>query len=204
MKFAVLTILFLLSFGCSAKAQDEAGEVQRFREIRDKSFRNAGETPLTSADFADFKGLEYFDLSEKFIVKAKLEKTSDQQIFMMPTSTGAARKYFKYGILTFEIEGKNFSLNAFQSEAEAKKNIEIFVPFKDLTSGKETYGAGRYLNIKIPADDTAILDFNYAYNPSCAYGNSQFSCALPPKENFLQTEIKAGEKVFPHSANAVK
>lgn len=197
---SVILIITILSFGCSAKAQDEANEVKRFRETRDKSFRNPAETPLTNADFPSFKGLEYYELSEKFIVKAKLEKTSDQQIFMMPTSNGASRKYFKYGVLTFEIEGKSFSLNAFQSETEAKKNTEIFVLFRDLTSGKETYGAGRYLNVKVPSNGEAVLDFNFAYNPSCAYGNSQYVCPLPPKENYLQTEIKAGEKVFPHFA----
>jgi uncharacterized protein len=202
MKFAVLTIFLLISFVCVVKAQtdDENYNVKRFREIRDKSFRNPGETPLLNEDFQKFKGLEYFDLNTKVIVKARLEKTSDQQVFMMPTSIGTSRKYFKYGVLTFEIEGKSFSLNAYQSETAARKNVSLFVPFRDQTNGKETYGAGRYLDIKVPTGDEAILDFNFAYNPSCAYGNPQFSCAIPPKENFLQTEIKAGEKIFPHSA----
>jgi uncharacterized protein len=202
MKFAVLTFFVLVSFVCVANAQtdDESYNVRRFREIRDKSFRNPGETPLLNEDFQKFKGLEYFDLNTKLIVNAKLEKTTDQQVFMMPTSIGTSRKYFKYGVLTFEIEGKSFSLNAYQSEMAAKKNVLLFVPFRDLTNGKETYGAGRYLDIKVPTGDEAIMDFNFAYNPSCAYGNPQFSCAIPPKENFLQTEIKAGEKVFQHSA----
>ncbi|MEP6902118.1 MAG: DUF1684 domain-containing protein [Actinomycetota bacterium] len=205
MKAAALTIFLLFSFVCFAKAQttDNATGVKRFREIRDKSFRNANETPLLNEDFLKFKGLEYFDTDEKFAVKAKLEKTSDAQIFMMPTSIGTTRKYFKYGVLTFELGGKSFSLTAFQSEIEAKKTDHqgtLFVPFRDLTNGTETYGAGRYLNIKIPSEGVVFLDFNFAYNPSCAYGSESFSCPIPPKENFLQTEIKAGEKTFPYSA----
>jgi uncharacterized protein (DUF1684 family) len=202
MKFTFLTILvlFLLSFVGCAKAQDESGDLKRFREIREKSFRNAAETPLTNEDFLKFKGLEYFEADAKFAVRAKLGKTSDEQIFMMPTSIGTTRKYFKYGVLKFDLGDKSFSLNVYQSESSAKKNGSLFVPFRDLTNGKETYGAGRYLDIKIPTGDETVLDFNFAYNPSCAYGNNQFSCAIPPKENFLQTEIKAGEKIFAHSA----
>jgi len=200
MKFASLTIFLLLSFVGFSKAQaDEQGELKRFREMRDKSFRSLQETPLTGENFLKFKGLEYFDMNEKFIVKARLEKTEDAQIFMMPTSRGTTRKYFKRGVLTFELDGRSFSLTAFQSES-AKKDGTLFIPFRDLTNSKETYGAGRYLYIKVPADADAVLDFNFAFNPSCAYGNEQFSCAIPPRENFLQIEIKAGEKIFSDAA----
>lgn len=200
MKLALLTILLLLSTACPTKAQDAETDVKKFRETREKSFRNAGETPLRQEDFLKFKGLEYFETSEKFAVKAKLTKTTDEQIFMMPTSSGTTRKYFKYGVLTFEIDGKSFSLTAFRSETSVKNNGSLFVPFRDATNGKETYGAGRYLDIKAPVGDETALDFNFAYNPACAYGRDDFSCAIPPKENFLQVEIKAGEKAFPVSA----
>ena len=199
MRSASLTIFLLFLCAGVACAQDESSEVKRFREMRDKSFRTLSETPLSGAEFSSFKGLEYFEASEKFIVKARFEKTEDAQVFMMPTSIGTTRKYFKRGVLKFEIDGRSFSLTAFQSET-AGKDDSLFVPFRDLTSGKETYGAGRYLYIKASADAEAVVDFNFAYNPNCAYGNEQFSCALPPKENFLQIEIKAGEKVYPLAA----
>lgn len=200
MRPAVLTI-FLLSFAALDFAQTAADELQRFREIRDRSFRSASETPLTTEDFRSFKGLEYFETSEKFVVKARLEKTADAQIFLMPTSVGTTRRYLKYGILTFELDGKSFSLTAFQSEgAAAGRSKTIFVPFKDQTNGAETYAAGRYLDIRLAADDAAVIDFNFAYNPLCAYGRDDFSCALPPKENFLQIEIKAGEKMYAPAA----
>ncbi len=202
MKFAVLTILLLLSASCVMRAQSfDTYEIERFRANRDKSFRNTRETPLTKEDFANFKGLEYFDATEKFIVKARFEKTSDAQTFMLPTSSGTTRKYLKYGILTFELNGKSHTLNAYQSENAVKRNdSSLFVPFRDLTNGTETYGAGRYLDIKIPPGNEVILDFNRAYNPNCAYGSNEYSCPIPPKENFLQTKILAGEKKFPSSA----
>ena len=200
MKSASLTIFLLFLCAGVVFAQDESGEVKRFREMRDKSFRNPGETPLAGAEFSSFKGLEYFEVSEKFIVKARFEKTEDAQIFMMPTSIGTTRRYFKRGVLKFEIDGQTFSLTAFQSETARKDDSSLFVPFRDLTSGKETYGAGRYLYVKASAGAEAVVDFNFAHNPSCAYGNEQFSCALPPKDNFLQIEIKAGEKVYPLAA----
>ena len=195
MKFALLTIFLLLSFACNTKGQGSE-DVKRHRETRDKAFRGAG-TPLTAEDLTNFKGLQYFDVNEKFVVKAKLEKTSDAQIFLIPATVGSPHKYLKRGILTFEFDGKSYSLIAFQTESSAKNNGSLFVPFRDLTNGKETYGAGRYLDIKAPVGDEAILDFNYAYNPACAYGRDDFSCAIPPKENSLQIEIKAGEKIFP-------
>jgi uncharacterized protein (DUF1684 family) len=201
MRFAVLTILLLPAFVCFVQGQTnyDAAAVKNFRELRDTGFRSRNQSPLLSDDFLKFKGLEYFDVSEGYAVKAKFEKTADAQVFMMPTSAGAARKYFKYGVLTFAINGQSFSLTVFESEAEAKKTENkgaLFVPFRDLTNGKETYGAGRYLDVKIPGTGEAVIDFNFAYNPSCAYGDASFSCAIPPKENFLRTEIKAGEKRF--------
>jgi uncharacterized protein len=196
-----LTIfLLLILFAGSAGAQDQASDVQRFRQIRDKGFRDPALTPLLRADFLNFKGLEYFANDAKFALRAKFEKTADAQFFMMPTTAGTTRKYFKYGVLTFELEGKSLSLNVYRSEVSAARNDLLFVPFKDLTNGRETYGAGRYLNLDPPAGAEVRLDFNFAYNMSCAYGREEFSCTIPPKENFLQIEIKAGEKSFPHSA----
>jgi uncharacterized protein len=192
--------LLLLLFAGLANGQDAASDVERFREIRDKSFRDPVLTPLLRQDFLNFKGLEYFDVDAKFELKAKFEKTTDDQLFVMPTTGGTTRKYFKYGILTFELESQKSSLNVYRSEASAIKNGLLFVPFRDLTNGAETYGAGRYLDIEPPAGAEAKLDFNFAYNMSCAYGREEFSCTIPPKENFLQIEIKAGEKIFPHSA----
>ena len=205
MKFLILTIFLFPVFAGLANAQQSfygTDDVKIFRDGRDAEFRNASESPLLDEDFAAFKGLKYFPVDEKFRVRAKFTKTPDEKYFMMPTTNKPA-KYIKTGILTFTIDGKQYALAVYKSEyadtnPEWKKKYghAYFIPFKDLTNGKETYGGGRYIYLKIPEADETVLDFNLTFNPSCAYGRDRYSCPIPPKENFLQTEIKAGEKNF--------
>lgn len=210
MKRCFFTTLVLLTLVFAAQAQTSyygTDNIKAFREGREKEFRNPLMSPLKPEDVSTFKGLNYFQEDKNFVVKAKLEKSADEKFFLMPTSSGTSRKYIKYGVLKFKLGEKDYALNAYQSEAillsekSPYKNL-LFIPFKDLTNGKETYGGGRYLNINKPEGDEVFLDFNLAYNPSCAYGNEQFSCPLPPKENFLQAEIKAGEKAFEYSGKS--
>ena len=99
----------------------------------------------------------------------------------------------KAGEATFELDGTTYTLSIFDEEST------FLLPFRDKTNGKETYGGGRYIDIKIAQGKPIILDFNLAYNPNCAYGSDRFSCPIPPKENFLQLQIKAGEKSYKHS-----
>ncbi|HEX8735590.1 MAG TPA: DUF1684 domain-containing protein [Pyrinomonadaceae bacterium] len=204
MKSFVFTILLLLCLAGFAQAQTYYGtdDVKIFREGREKDFRNPLMSPLRPEDVAKFQGLNYFPVDANFRVKAGFTKTPDEKYFMMPTSSGRARKYIKIGTLSFKLGGKDYVLHAYQSEqilTSAKfeeYKSSLFIPFRDLTSGKETYGAGRYLYLSMPKEKELILDFNLAFNPSCAYGNEEFSCPLPPKDNFLQIEIKAGEKNY--------
>jgi uncharacterized protein len=203
MKSLLLTILVLLcSTGCT-KAQTFYGtsDLKTFREGRDAEFRDRTRSPLKQEDFTAFKGLNYYPEDKKYVVTAKFEKSSDEKSFAMPASNGTSLKFIKTGVLRFQLDGTEYVLNAYQSEAilQSKnspyKNL-IFVPFKDLTNGKETYGTGRYLDFTKPDSDEVVLNFNLAYNPNCAYGSDKYACPLPPKDNFLQTEIKAGEKIF--------
>ncbi len=154
MKYFPFTILVLLSFVFSTQAQTVYGsaDVKAFREGREKEFSNPAQTPLKAEDFTGFKGLNYFAEDKKFVVLAKFEKSADEKYFLMPTSNGTTKKYIKVGVLKFNLDGKNYFLNAYQSEAVASsqsspyKNL-LLIPRKDLTSGKKTYGAARYLNI---------------------------------------------------------
>jgi uncharacterized protein (DUF1684 family) len=191
------------SFAAFSQNQTPDYETKVFRETVDKNIRNPQTTPLLPIDLQNFKGLKYFDFDAKYRIKAIFVKTTERKSFLMPTSTGGSRKYLKIGDLSFKLNGKEFSLGAYIFEwasdhPKAKEEIrDVFIPFKDLTNGEETYSAGRYVYAQIPKDgEDAILDFNLAYNPNCAYGNESFACTLPPKENFLQVEIKAGEKKF--------
>lgn len=193
----------------SVQAQNpESDEILRMRKLREEQFRTRSVSPLTAADFADFRGLEYFAVSDKFRVKAVFSESAEKKIFSFRTSTNSVHKYMKIGDLKFEIGGAEFIVSAYQRYFEGYKlpdyAKDLFVPFKDETNGKTTYSGGRYLFLRMPQDGTTIIDFNAAINPSCAYGDSSFSCPIPPKENFLKTEIKAGEKIYKnHGKTAV-
>jgi uncharacterized protein len=209
MKSLLLSTLILLIICSFVYSQNQPPdyETQLFREIQDKSLRNPKTTPLLPDDFAKFTGLKYFAFDVNYRIEASFVKTIEKKSFLMPTSTGSSRKYLKIGDLNFKLDGKDFSLGAYIYEwasdhPKAKEEVrELFIPFKDLTNGEETYSAGRYLYVRMPKDnDKAILDFNLAHNPNCGYGNESFSCTLPPKENFLRVEINAGEKKFVSSS----
>jgi uncharacterized protein (DUF1684 family) len=201
-----LFLLLLFAFSMMANAQTFYGtnDVEVFREGRSKEFRNKEESPLKEEDFAIFKELNYFSVSEKFRIEAEFTPTAGKKYFRMPTSSGKTKKFTKFGNLKFKLNDKNYSLNVYQADAEVLAKFPeykdlLFIPFKDTTNGKETYGGGRYIDIKMLSTKKVILDFNLAYNPSCAYGSDRYSCPIPPKENFLQVEINAGEKSYRYS-----
>jgi len=110
----------------------------------------------------------------------------------MPTSTGERRSMRRVGVLSFTLQGRQLQLSAFV-EAGAPDTDRLFVPFADQTSGKETYGPGRYLDLDRTATSIYLVDFNRAYNPYCAY-NSKYDCPYPPRENNLPLAIRAGER----------
>ena len=191
--------LALLAGSLHAQSAVPLGPVEIFREARDREFRNPAMSPLRPEDVRDFKGLAYFAVDSGFVVKARFEKAETGQTFRMPTSIGTTWIYAIHGYLIFEIGGRSFRLSAYLSESQAKltgPGRRLFVPFRDLTNGRETYGGGRFLDLIEPSGEEVRLDFNLAYNPSCAYGNDRFSCPLPPKENSLDVEVRAGEKAF--------
>ena len=202
----LLFLLVLFVFSAAANAQTFYGttDVKVFRDGRDKEFRDKKESPLKEEDFPIFKSLNYFPVDENFRVEADFTRTSDEKYFQMPTSSGKNKKFVKFGVLKFKLGGKDYSLNVYQTDAETLLKFPeyadlLFVPFKDATGGKTTYGGGRYIDIKAPSGGKVILDFNLAYNPNCAYGSDRYSCPIPPKENFLQMEINAGEKSYKYS-----
>lgn len=199
--------LFSLVLAAAASGQTFYGttDVKLFREGRDAEFRNKEKTPLTEADFAAFKGLSYFTVNDSYRVEALFERTADEKYFLMPTSSGIAKKFVKYGVLKFKLMGADETLSVYQIDPEIRAKFPeysglLFIPFRDLTAGHTSYGVGRYIDIKIPAGNAVTLDFNLAYNPKCAYGTDKYSCPIPPRENFLKREIRAGERKFEYSA----
>src|SRR5690606_27020815 len=114
--------------------------------------------------------------------------------FQMPTTTDRKPYYVTYGKVYFSLKGKEYKLDLFQNlelSADPEYRNYLFAPFTDETNGRSTYGGGRYLDLRIPAAEVMIIDFNQAYNPYCAY-NGKYSCPIPPEQNHLEVEITAG------------
>ena len=136
-----------------------------------------------------------------FIVKAKFTKIENAPTFEMATTTDRKPLYKKYGLLNFTLNGEKCELTIYQSQddlRDKKYKDYLFLPFTDDTSGNESYGGGRYMDVMttdITEDNTVLLNFNNTYNPYCAY-NDKYSCPLTPRKNHLDVEIKAGIKVF--------
>lgn len=172
-------------------------EILTARKDKDRFFKTSPNSPLLTEQQMNFKELRYFPVDITFRVTARYQRLANPVEFRIQTSTGHERIYTTIGKLDFSLAGKPFTLFAYQEkggEAAAEKNL--FVPFTDQTTGQDSYGAGRYLDMREPAGDSVEVDFNMAYNPYCAY-NYNFSCPIPPPENRLDIAIKAGEKTFP-------
>jgi uncharacterized protein (DUF1684 family) len=166
-------------------------ELEGSRREKDDFFENDHRSPLTSAQQRKFKGLAYFPENPALVVKATIDRKVEPGAVRMETTKGQEQVYNRYGVVHFEVDGQAAQLTLYASEG----SHDLFVPFRDATSGKETYGAGRYLDLHRHGDEI-VIDFNYAYNPYCAY-NPDWSCPLPPAENWLKIPIRAGEKSFP-------
>jgi uncharacterized protein len=168
-------------------------ELEEFRAEKDVFFRDDPRSPLTSEQRAAFPGLSYYPENGRYVVEARLDTSVDRdEEIVMATSTGGSQTYHRAGKVRFEIEAGPAEVTLYaSSDAD-----DLFVPFRDATSGNETYGAGRYLEVEPPGPDGAVvIDFNLAYNPNCCY-NELWSCPLPPRENWLSVPIRAGEKDF--------
>ena len=197
------TILFSLVFIIACNSQDKRpllGETEYQQELN-ASYKDASKSPLKTKDLKNFKGLDFFPVDATFIVTAKLTKTANAPTFEMATTTDRKPLYKEYGILSFTLKGKECNLTIYQSQddlRDEKYKDYLFLPFTDDTSGNESYGGGRYMDVMTTdekPDGTIQLNFNNTYNPYCAY-NDKYSCPLTPRKNHLDLEIKAGVKVF--------
>ncbi len=192
----------LIAFGSSwaQLSRDEIINDNRiFRAGMNREFADSATTPLTQEGLQNFSGLSFFPVKAKYRVISKLTLTPGEQAFEMPRSKGNTGTYRKYGIAEFTLNGKLCRLSVYQYMKFINDSLykdDLFLPFKDLTNGEQTYGGGRFLELKIPEGDQLLIDFNKAYNPLCCYGNPKYSCPIPPEENHLKIKICAGEKVY--------
>ena len=171
-----------------------AGAIEAGRADKDAYFKHAPGSPIPAAARHAFDGLPYFavDPSLRFAdLTLEPYAGNEPSSFQIPTSDGQLRPAHRAGTLTFEVDGEPRRLTAYV--LDSSRGDQLFVPFLDLTSGRETYGAGRYLDLE-PENDTYLLDFNLAYHPYCVYADT-YSCPLTPAENRLPVRIEAGERL---------
>ncbi len=174
----------------------EKGRVVKWRNERDQFFKTHQRSPLIPEEKKKFKGLKYFSFDPQYYFVGPIERyilhINDPKYYAtFLTNKGTNKRYIRYGKFRFNLDGKGYMIEIYKSIL----SDNLFIPFKDLTNGKGTYEGGRYIDAEILTGYRMVLDFNMAYLPSCAY-NDKFTCAIPPKENYLNVEIKAGEKHF--------
>ena len=168
-------------------------ELEEFRKAKDDFFRTHPQSPLTPRQRADFAGLAYFPEEPALRIEGALDTDVDRdEPVLMQTTGGGTQEYRRAGRVRLSVDGHEAEITLYQSELQH----DLFVPFRDTTSGRESYGAGRYLEVERPGPaGRVIVDLNYAYNPYCAY-NARWSCPLPPGENWLEVPVLAGERSF--------
>jgi uncharacterized protein len=169
--------------------------VASFRDDKDAFFGSDPGSPIPEGERPSFSGLPYYDIDPDWRFEdLRLEPyTGDEPShFQIPTSDGRLRPAHRAGVLRFERDGEGHGLTAYTFDGGQDESL--FVPFLDATSGTETYGAGRYLDLEPEDDGTYSLDFNLAYHPSCVY-DPKYSCPLTPAENRLPMRIEAGERL---------
>lgn len=190
----VFFLLPLLVFSQKTISKEER-EVKKFQDELNAEYLNPKESPLRGDNLTNFKEHPFFPIDMKYRVNAKLIRTENAQPFEIPTSSGKTKLYKEYGKASFELDGKPYTLTLYQSLdllKQKKYQDYLFLPFRDATNEKETYGGGKYMDLKIPKGNTIILDFNQSYHPYCAYNAYDYNCPIVPDENKLPIEIRAG------------
>jgi len=195
-------VVFLIFWISAAQAQSFKKDVKAYRENYKADFLKEEHSPFYGKE-ADLKYLKFYKPKKKYKVECSFERTPKEESFDMATYSGKTKKFVKYGVLSFKLNGQDLKLAVYQNlmlqKMEQYKEY-LFIPFKDLTNSETTYGGGRYFDIMISdiKDDKLTLDFNKCYNPYCAFSDG-YNCPVPPKENHLEVAIKAGEKAYAKS-----
>ena len=186
--------------GCGRRPAEDLSQandpVVRARKEKDQAFRSGPDSPLPEEERGRFRGLEYFPVSPQYQFRVKLARYERPLELRMATNTSEERRALRYGYFEFQLQGKTCRLQVYKVfEDNESGGSSLFIPFRDATSGRETYGGGRYIDLAENTTGIYDLDLNRAYNPFCAYGR-EYSCPLPPAENTLPVRVPAGEKVY--------
>lgn len=191
-KFFILAVAIFCFFNAAGQSATYLQEIKAFQ----KNYVATHEVVPT----AEHRYFNFFPVDESYKLMAVFTRIEEAADVTLKTSGTKAKQYRRYGVLQFRLRDTLLQLTVFQSEELAKtaeyRNY-LFLPFTDKTSGDESYGGGRYLDLDLTMirDNKILIDFNKAYNPYCAYA-SGYNCPIPPQENDLPIAIKAGEKDF--------
>ena len=187
---AILATIIYYSINETESPEAYKKKIITERNENDRFMRNSEESPFVKNNIS-YNGLSYFEPDLKYKINARFVRTEEPKIVTLSTSDGKIREYLEFGIA-------HFTLNKVENKLLILENAEdgtLFLAFGDETSAYETYGAGRYLDVKYEGGNSLLLDFNLAYNPYCAYSES-FSCPFPAPDNLLSIAINAGEKSY--------
>jgi uncharacterized protein (DUF1684 family) len=177
---------------------DDSDYVERLRANRrekDQFLAEHRQSPIPPGEREDFEGLDYFDPDPDYRVGATVSVHDDPEVVEMDTSDGRTVRYLRVVTFEFDLDGDEHQLHGYRQERDEEETV--FVPFRDKTTGQQSYADGRYMELEIDRDltggETVTLDFNLAYSPFCAFSET-FSCPLPPEENWLEVPVRAGER----------
>lgn len=194
---AVVVLMITVFYSFQGTQDDTAyrKQIEKEREEKDRFMHTSPESPFAKAP-QEYKGLNYYPPDIKYRIIANLRPIEQKKPVVLTTNDGKEQRYIEYAHAEFRLHGVDNRLLILEIADMGPFRGKLFLAFGDETSAAETYGAGRYLDVKkTPGSSTIKLDFNLAYNPYCAYDDS-YTCPLPPRENILTIPIKAGEKVY--------
>ncbi|GAB1403310.1 MAG: DUF1684 domain-containing protein [Lentimicrobiaceae bacterium] len=202
---AIILTFFVLgntiAFGQESRRDNPspyALELMRERQEKDMDFKTSDNSPIDAASRNKFNGLYYFDADTSWIISAKLTLFENPDTIAMKTTTDRLPLYLVFGTVEFRIKDTLYRLTVYRNIDLMKKpgyEDYLFIPFRDYTSGEQSYGGGRYLDVYLTQTGRLTLDFNKAYNPWCVYSR-RYSCPLTPDENYLNVYVTAGEKNY--------
>jgi len=194
----VIVVIIVSLFYSFWGNQDQATymkQITKEREEKDHFMKTSNESPF-GEEREKFTALKYYPVDPKFKIVADLTPVKDKNVVVLATSDGKEERYIEYAYAEFDFNGLHNKLLILEMMEMGPFRGKLFLAFGDETSGGDTYGAGRYLDIaKLKGSQTITLDFNNAYNPYCAYAD-KFSCPFPPAENLLKIAVQAGEKTY--------
>ncbi|WP_415381586.1 DUF1684 domain-containing protein [Halosimplex sp. TS25] len=174
---------------------DWAEQLRANRTEKDDFFAEHPQSPIPPEDRDEFDGLDYFEPDPDYRVEATVTVHDEPDPVEMETSDGRTVRYERVVTFSFDLDSESYQLHGYRQGPEDQT---VFVPFRDKTTGQQTYEGGRYMELEPDRDlddgDEVTVDFNLAYSPFCAFSET-FACPYPPEENWLETVVRAGEQI---------